>query len=406
MIDTSLDTGLKNVLGLVREFGRRYLRPAGVEAERLGEPLPPDHKMFVDFNKLGIGQFGMMGSSGRRKSSSSSSKSTEPKRMARVGILSAEEMAFWDQGATMSLPGPGLGGPPLAVMGTKQQREKYLKAPFRDPSTPAWGAYALTEPAAGSDVARIRATAKKDGDHWILNGEKMFITNGARADWVVAFATINPEAGRAGHRAFIVEKGTPGFKVSRVEKKMGLTASETAGLVFEDCRVPAENLLGSEDEQEGKAGFKVAMATFDLSRPMIAAMAVGIGRCAWERARDVAREAFGASPRSPRELVLLDRLAQARADLDAARLLCWRAAWKMDHGETNTIEASMAKLHAPRAALFATSVAMDVVGLAGVRNDSLVEKCFRDVKIFDIFEGTGEVQRIVLARRLLGYPSR
>ena len=146
------------------------------------------------------------------------------------------------------------------------------------------------------------------------------------------------------------------------------------------------------------------MKTFDMTRPAVAAMSVGIGRTAWDRAREVALEAFGRKPTSAREILLLDRLAQARRQLDAARLLCWRAAWKMDVGEPNTVEASMSKVYAPRAALFATSVAMDVVGLAGIRNDELVEKCYRDVKIFDIFEGTGEVQRIVLARRLFGYP--
>jgi acyl-CoA dehydrogenase len=187
-----------------------------------------------------------------------------------------------------------------------------------------------------------------------------------------------------------------------IEKKMGLTASETAALYLEDCRIPAENLLG--DSKAG-GGFKTAMKTMDLTRPMVAAMSVGIGRCAWERARDLAREAFGKKPSSPREGLILDRLAQARRRLDAARLLCWRAAWKMDHKEPNTIEASMAKVYAPRAGMEAATVAMDVCALVGAQDDPLVEKCFRDVKVFDIFEGTGEIQRIVLARRLFGYPS-
>jgi acyl-CoA dehydrogenase len=168
--------------------------------------------------------------------------------------------------------------------------------------------------------------------------------------------------------------------------------------------VPAENLLGGEEREETGGGFRVAMKTFDMTRPAVAAMSVGIGRAAWDRAAEVAREAFGKRP-TVRETLLLDALAEARRRLDAARLLCWRAAWKMDHGEPNTVEASMAKVHAPRAALLATQTAIDVLGAAGVRNDELVEKSYRDVKIFDIFEGTGEVQRIVLARRLLGYPS-
>lgn len=400
MIDTTLDTGFSNVLMIMRQVGRDLLRPAGLEADRCGEPLPVDHPLFVAFAQTGL-QFGLAG----RKLGELDPETNKPRRVARSAILAAEELAYWDQGACMSLPGPGLGGPPLALLGTPEQKAKYLKEPFKDPEKPAWGAYATTESSAGSDVARIRTRAVKDGDHYVLNGDKMFITNGARATWVVVFATVDPEAGRAGQRAFLVEKGTPGFGVGRIEKKMGLTASETAGLFFEDCRVPAANMLGggAKGEQE-KAGFKAAMATFDLTRPMVAAMSVGIGRCAWDRAAEVAREAFSKRP-TAHEVLMLDRLAEARRRLDAARLLCWRAAWKMDHREKNTIEASMAKVYAPPAALFATEVAIDLLGLAGVRNDALVEKCYRDVKIFDIFEGTGEVQRIVLARRLYGYPS-
>lgn len=164
-------------------------------------------------------------------------------------------------------------------------------------------------------------------------------------------------------------------------------------------------MLGGSDKKDEKAGFKVAMSTFDATRPMVAVMAVGIGRCAWERAQTLAKQAFSQRTYAPQERVLLDKLALARRRLDAARLLCWQACWKMDHQQPNTIEASKAKILAPTAALLATQVAMDVANLAGVGNDGLIDKCFRDIKIFDIFEGTGEVQKIVLARRLFGYPS-
>ncbi len=398
MIETSLDDGFRNVLGLMRQLGRDHLRPAGLQAERTGEPLPADHPVFVHFNMLGL-RFGL------RKSKRSKDRSgpRPESRNARTAILAAEEMAYWDQGVCMSLPGPGLGGPPLGLLGTREQKDRFLKAPFKDPATPAWGCYALTEPSAGSDVARIRMTARKDGDEWVLNGRKTFITNGARACWSVVFATVDKDAGRAGHRAFIVPADAPGFSVGRIEKKMGLTASETAGLVYEDVRVPLDALLGGDGGKEGKAGFKVAMSTFDMTRPMVAAMAVGIGRCAWERAAELARQNFSAQG-TPGERLLLDDLADARRRLDAARLLCWRAAYKMDVHESNTIEASMAKVHAPRAGMYAALVATEVAAAAGVPGDVLVDKCFRDLKVFDIFEGTGEVQRIVLARRLFDYP--
>jgi len=392
MIDTTLDDGFHNVLGIVRHLGQSLLRPAGLEADRSGDPIPVDHPVFATFNQMGF----TLGGMGMGKNASGANG--EPSRANRTAILAAEELAYWDQGATMSLPGPGLGAPPIRLLGTDDQKQRFLIDPFKDPTKPAWGAYATTEAAAGSDVARIRTTATQDGDDYIINGNKMFITNGARASWVVVFATVDPTLGRAGQRPFVIEKGTPGFTVGRIEKKMGLTASETATLFFEDCRVPAANMLGTG---KGKSGFKAAMATFDITRPMVAAMGVGIGRCAWDRAAEIAGAAFSGTPH---ELKLLDRLADARRRLDAARLLCWHAAWKMDCRMDNTIDASMSKVYAPAAALYATQVAMDVAGLAGVRNDGLIEKCFRDVKVFDIFEGTGEVQRIVLARRLFGYP--
>jgi len=393
VIDTTLDSGFTNVLMIIRHIGESLLRPAGLEADRTGKPIPEDHPMFAAFNRTGL-SFGAVGMGKNSKSATAS-------RVNRAAILAAEEMAYWCQGACMSLPGPGLGAPPIRILGTDDQKRRFLEEPFADKDKPAWGAYATTEAAAGSDVARIRTTARKEGDHYVLDGNKMFITNGGRAKWVVVFATVDPDAGRAGQRAFVVEKGTPGFTIGRIEKKMGLTASETATLFFEDCRVPAENMLGAN---QGKEGFKAAMSTFDITRPMVAAMAVGIGRSAWDRAAEIAKASFGKHPTSPIERKMLDRLAASRRQLDAARMLCWRAAWRMDQRMNNTIEASMAKVHAPVAALMSTNVAMDVCGLAGVRNDAVVEKAFRDVKVFDIFEGTGEVQRIVLARRLFGYP--
>jgi len=393
MIQTELDTGYENVLRIIRYVGEQMLRPAGLAADRRGTPIPVDDPMFLEWNQTGL-SFGAVGMG-------KNSEGQGETRVNRSAMLAAEEMAYWDQGACMSLPGPGLGGPPIRILGTDEQKQRFLLDPFEDKTKPAWGAYATTEAAAGSDVARIQTTAVEDGDHYIINGNKMFITNGGRATWVVVFATVDPSAGRAGQRAFVVEKTTPGFTIGRIEKKMGLTASETATLFFENCRVPKANMLGGTTE---KSGFKAAMATFDITRPMVAVMAVGIGRCAWNRAAQVAREAFGDKTASPVEQAMLHRLADARRRLDAARMLCWRAAWKMDHKQPNTVEASMAKVYAPQAALYATKIAMDVCGLAGVRNDALVEKCFRDVKVFDIFEGTGEVQRIVLARRLFGYP--
>ena len=200
-------------------------------------------------------------------------------------------MAWGDVSVLMSLPGPGLGGPPVQFTGTPEQKKRFFGV-FKQPGL-HWGAYGLTEPGAGSDVAGIRTSCRKDGKHWVLNGRKCFITNGGRADWVVIFATVDPTLGRAGHRAFVVEKGTPGFSFGKIEEKMGLRASETAELVLEDCRVPEENLLGGEEHYErGKEGFMTAMKTFDSSRPMVGVLGVGIGRAAYEYARDFVKENY------------------------------------------------------------------------------------------------------------------
>jgi acyl-CoA dehydrogenase len=266
-----------------------------------------------------------------------------------------------------------------------------------------WGAYGLTEPSAGSDVAGIRTSCKKDGKNWVLNGRKCYITNGARASWTVIFATIDPTLGRAGHRAFVVEKGTPGFAVGRIEDKMGLRASETAELVLEDCRVPEENLLGGEEKYVTKEGFMTAMKTFDNTRPLVAAMACGIGRAAYEYARDFVKEHYVMTRPIPRYAAIAERLARVGRGLEAARSLTWRAAWMADEELANAKEASMCKALAGQASIRACIEAIEICGAEGsiAQDHQLLEKWFRDIKVYDIFEGTGQIQRIVISKRLI-----
>jgi acyl-CoA dehydrogenase len=327
----------------------------------------------------------------------------KPKPSTNLNTLIAVEEMTWGDGALLlCVPGPGLGGPPVRASGTPAQKERFFSI-FRDMSQELrWGAYALTEPGAGSDVAGIRTSCRKDGDTWVLNGRKCFITNGARASWNVVFATVDPALGRAGHRAFVVEKGTPGFSVGKIEDKMGLRASETAELVLEDCRVPAENLLGGEDSYVSKEGFMTAMKTFDNTRPVVAAMAVGIGRAAYEYARDFVREHYVMSRPIPRYAALAERLSRVGRQLEAARLVTWRAGWLADQGEPNAKEASMSKALAGQAAIRACTEAIEICGAEGAiaREHQLLEKWFRDIKVYDIFEGTGQIQRIVISKRL------
>ncbi len=397
MIDFTLSEMQDTVRQMVHWLAENEIRPIALEADRTHRI--PD-AFLRKAKELGISS----GAISKRAGLDGDGVGATPdkkgvKQTNRVAVIGAEEMAWGDPAVILTLPGPGLGGPPVEFMGTPEQKEKYLGIFKSD--EPLWGAYGLTEPVAGSDVAGIKTTARKDGNHYVLNGRKCFITNGARASWVVIFATVDASKGRAGHRAFVVEKGTPGFSVGKIEEKMGLRASETAELVLEDCRVHQDCLLGGEKYYEGKEGFMGAMKTFDTTRPMVAAMAVGIARAAYEKALEFTKEHFDLARPIARYHAVEDLLAKSHRRIEASRLLTWRAAYMADSSLPNAKEASMAKAYAARAAVDTLSDLVQVMGAAGVMNDHFVEKWFRDIKVYDIFEGTGEIQRIVISKRIL-----
>ena len=402
----TIDDELGKRLAGLRELGRARIRPLGVEADRAGRPLPPDHPFFDELVKLGLGRTrwpGPADDSARPRTGARQHGSGDPSGMRApghsvAGCLVSEELAYWDRGVAVSFPGPGLGEPPLLSMGTPEQKERFL-GPFRTPDRPRWGSFAMTEPGAGSDVAGIRTSARLDGDCWVLNGDKSFAANASRADWIVVWATVDPALERAGHRAFVVERATRGLGDFKIEKKMGLKAYESTSFTLRDCRVPAANLLGGETHYARQAGFKGAMQSFNATRPMIGAMAVGIGRAALDAALEFARESGRLD--DPR---VRDRLERIERRLRAARLLCWRAAWLADARQPNVLEASMAKAAAPPAALEATVLGMELLGEAGGRGDHPIEKLFRDVKAMDIVEGTGQIQRVLMARQLVALP--
>jgi acyl-CoA dehydrogenase len=403
MIDFELSHTQEQVKTMANQFAKFAIRPISLQADR-------DHRIPDEFMEKLVAMRGMMsvgevpaeygGEAGGVGEVKDKKGKTSKNRTALIG---AEEVAWGDISVLMSLPGPGLGGPPVQFTGTPEQRARFFGV-FKQPGL-HWGAYGLTEPGAGSDVAGIRTSCKKDGKHWILNGRKCFITNGGRADWVVIFATIDPSLGRAGHRAFVVEKGTPGFYCGKIEDKMGIRASETAELVLEDCRVPEENLLGGEAHYDrGKEGFMAAMKTFDSSRPMVGILGLGIARAAYEYARDFVKENYVLARPIPRYAQLADTLANDKRLLDAARLMCWRAAWMADEDLPNAKEASMAKAYAAKVAMKVCTDAVQVMGAHGLEQHHFVEKWYRDIKVFDIFEGTGQIQRIVISKRILKEP--
>jgi acyl-CoA dehydrogenase len=328
-----------------------------------------------------------------------------------------EALSWGDAGLYLSTPGGGLGGAAIEAVGTPDQKERFLRR-FSE-GEPKWGAMAMTEPQAGSDTANIRTTAKlsEDGKEWILNGEKIFVTSGYMAGekspgLIVVWATIDPTAGRAGMKSFVVESGTPGMKVARLEKKHGIRASDTAAINFTDCRIPFDNILGSPEVQqsrEGNKGFAGAMKTFDATRPAVAASAIGIARASLEFVQ-AHLEKNGVPVRYDlpyhRQSAVLRDVLRMEAQLRAAWLLVLRAAWQMDAGISNSMEASMSKAKAGEAVTWITQKAVEILGPEGYSCKNLVEKWMRDAKINDLYEGTGQINRLIVARRLLGYSSK
>ena len=304
-------------------------------------------------------------------------------------ILSQEEMAWGDAALSTAIPGPGLAAPPILSQGTPEQQMRFL-GPYMDGQL-HWGALALTEPGIGSDVAGMSTIAVLDGDEWVLNGHKHYITNGARSDIVVTFATIDKSLGREGIRPFVVPKGTPGFVVGRIEEKMGLRASQTAELIFEDCRIPRDNLLSGRESSK-KAGFKAAMGTLDATRPMVGALAVGIASAAYETTREWVCEELpkGFAPHKRRQIE--DELDEFEQRIEMARFLVWRAAWLADRRIPNSKEASMSKAYAGELVMKMTAAAVRITAPGeNSERKQFIAKWFRDAKVFDIFEGTAQI---------------
>jgi acyl-CoA dehydrogenase len=285
-----------------------------------------------------------------------------------------------------------VGTNPILYFGTEEQKQKYVP---KLASGEFLGAFCLTEPSAGSDAASLKSRAVRDGDHYIINGSKVFITNGGEADIYIVFAKTNPDLGSKGVSAFIVEKNTPGLIIGKDEKKMGLHGSRTVQLTFEDMRVPAENLLGQEGE-----GFKIGMANLDVGRIGIAAQALGIAEAALSAATEYAksRHQFG-KPIAAQQGIGF-KLADMATSVEAAKLLVYRAADLRSRGVKCGLEASMAKLFATRTAVEVTTEAIQVFGGYGYTEDYPVERYFRDAKVTEIYEGTSEIQRIVISKHL------
>ena len=305
-----------------------------------------------------------------------------------------EELARVDPSISLSIAAHnGLGAAHIAMFGSDEQKARYLTPLATGEKLAAWG---LTEPSSGSDAAAMRTTATRDGDQWVLNGSKMFITHGASGHTMVVMAVTDKSKGNKGISAFIVERGTPGFVAGKKEDKLGMRASETTEVLFQNCRIPHAQLLG----QEGQ-GFIQTLQVLDAGRIGIAALSVGLAQGAYEAARNYAfeRKQFGRAIGTFQSIRW--KLVDNAARVEAARLLTYRAAWLKDQGRRTTLESSMAKLYASEIAVRASEDAVQIHGGYGFVKDYPAEKFFRDVKLTTIGEGTSEVQRLVIARQLL-----
>ncbi|SFS52163.1 acyl-CoA dehydrogenase family protein [Saccharopolyspora flava] len=340
---------------------------------------------------------GGAGAAGVRKSGDDGQKGNRNGANLNL-VLGTMEMCWGDVAMLLAMPRQGLGNAAIASVANEEQAKRFANV---------WAAMAITEPHTGSDSANINTTAELDGDEYVLNGEKIFVTAGGRADTVVVWATLDKSKGRAAIKSFVVEKTRPGITVERLEHKLGIKASDTAVIRLDNCRVPKENLLGSP-EIDTKSGFAGVMQTFDNTRPLVAAMAIGVARAALEETQKVLAE-VGVTVDYDRpansQHAAAAAFLQLEADYEAAYLLTLQAAWMADNRKPNSLQASMAKAKAGRSVVDITLRCVELCGTVGYTEESLLEKWSRDSKILDIFEGTQQIQQLIVARRLLGKSS-
>jgi alkylation response protein AidB-like acyl-CoA dehydrogenase len=388
-LDFSLTSEQEEIRALVREFAVKEMRP---RADHHDEHEETPWEVMRKAHEIGIGPAAMFPT---EYGGGGLDRVTE--------LILSEELSFGDAGMAVSILASGLAGAGIIAMGTEEQKQRYISR-LCDPKDLRIAAMGLTEPDSGSDSLSLRTTATRVDGGYLLNGTKQFCTNGGIADLQVVFATTDRSAGPAGITGFVIEKDNPGMRQGRKERKLGVRASHTAQVILEDCFVPDEARLGFD--RDGKAtgpGAIGAMLMLEATRPAIAAGAIGIARAAFEFARDYSleREQFG-KPIAKHEAIAF-KLADMATEIDAARLLAWRAGWMAEQGIPMARgEGSMAKLFAGDVAMRVTVDAVQVLGGYGYIKEYPVERFMRDAKIYQIWEGTAEIQRLVISRYVLG----
>ena len=383
MIDFSLTEEQVQIQELARKFAREEIIPKAAHHDQTGEFPREIVKKAWDIGLMNTHVPAEYGGAGLG---------------VLDGCLITEEFAYGCTGIATAMEANGLAAAPVIVAGNEEQKKEFLGRLTREP---LFAAYCVTEPGAGSDVAGIRTSAKRVGDDYVINGEKMWITNASVANWYFLLAYTDPSAKHRGMSGFIVPRETPGVTVGKKEKNLGQRASDTRGITFEDVKVPAKYLLGKEGD-----GFKIAMSAFDHTRPTVSSGAVGLARRAMDEAIKYAteRSAFG-QPIAKYQAVSF-MIADMAKDVEAARLLVWQAAWAIDNGRRNTKLASFAKAFAADVAMRVTTDAVQVFGGYGYSQEYPVEKLMRDAKIYQIYEGTSQIQRLIIAKEIFDRPAR
>jgi acyl-CoA dehydrogenase len=400
MINLDIPKKFKPLVRQAQEVASEVLRPISRKYDRAEHERPVELDMLaavIDGMNEGNSEVGGTGATGvRRDASANDGVNRNGTNMSTA--LSIMELCWGDVGMLLSMPRQGLGNSAIASVANDEQLARFKGR---------WAAMAITEPGCGSDSANIRTTARLDGDHYVLNGEKIYVTAGDRADLVVVWATLDRNLGRSAIKSFVVEKGTPGFELARLEHKLGIRASDTAAFILKDCRVPKANLLGDPEVQAEKS-FAGVMQTFDNTRPLVAAMAVGLTRACIEEMERILKEC-GLAPDYNRPMhrqsAAAAEFVRMKADYEAAYLLTLQAAWMADNSQPNSLQASLAKAKAGRTCVDVALKCVELAGSMGYTETSLLEKWSRDAKILDIFEGTQQIQLLIIARRLLGKSS-
>jgi len=396
MINLEIPKKFKPLASQANQVATEVFRPISRKYDEAEHAYPKELDMLASLiDGMNEGSdMGGAGAAGVRRESSENGDSSNRNGSNLSTVLGIIELCWGDVGLLLSMPRQGLGNSAIASVATAEQLEHYGGK---------WAAMAITEPEAGSDSAAIRTTAELDGDEYVLNGEKIFVTSGDRAELIVVWASLDRSKGRAAIKSFIVERDNPGLNLDRLEHKLGIRASDTANFTLQNCRVPKEALLGDPEVKE--KGFAGVMETFDNTRPLVAAMAVGVARAALERARECLTEAgveIDYAVPALSQPAAVARFMEMEADFEAARLLTLHAAWMADNSKPNSLQASMAKAKAGRTCVDVTLGCVELCGAVGYGEDELLEKWARDSKILDIFEGTQQIQLLIVARQLLG----